>query len=88
MRPTLDRRVGIVYPIRVRSLVEQLRDAYEKTGWTMDRLVEESGLDIDRSALRRKILDVKDPIPMKTEEAEALAQALGVTLVVIPNEAA
>lgn len=69
-------------------MVEQLRDAYEKTGWTMDRLVEESGLDIDRSALRRKILDVKDPIPMKTEEAEALAQALGVTLVVIPNEAA
>lgn len=71
----------------MRTLVEQLRDAYEKTGWTMDKLVEKSGLDIDRSALRRKILDVKDPIPMKTDEAEALARALDVTLVVIGDEA-
>lgn len=87
MRPSLDCRMGTVYPIWVRSLVEQLRDAYLKAKWTMDELVEKSGLDIDRSALRRKILDVKDPIPMKTEEAEALANALGVTLVVIPDEA-
>lgn len=71
----------------MRTLVEQLRDAYEKTGWTMEELVSRSGLDIDRSALRRKILDVKDPIPMKTDEAEALARALDVTLVVIGDEA-
>lgn len=50
----------------------------------MDELVERSGLDLDRSTLRRKLLDVKDPVPMRTEEAEALAQALGVTLVVVP----
>lgn len=68
----------------MRSLVEQLRDAYEKVDWTMDELVERSGLDLDRSTLRRKLLDVKDPVPMRTEEAEALAQALGVTLVVVP----
>ena len=72
----------------MRSLVEQLRDAYEKSKLTMDQLVEASGLDIDRSALRRKILDVKDPIPMRTFEAEALARALGVTLVVLPEDEA
>lgn len=75
-----------MYPERVRTLVEQLRDAYEKTGWTMEHLLVESGLSIDRSSLRRKLLDVDDPIPMKTEEAEALARALDVTLVVLPEE--
>jgi len=78
--------MGIVYPSDgMRTLVEQLRDAYEKSGLTMEQLVERSGLDIDRSSLRRKLLDVKDPIPMKTAECEALAQALGVTLVVMPE---
>lgn len=51
----------------------------------MEELVDRSGLRLDRSTLRRKLLDVKDPVPMKTEEAEALAQALGVTLVVVPE---
>lgn len=78
--------MGMLYPGRVRSLVEQLRDAYEKTELTMEELLAKSGLDLDRSALRRKLLDVKDPIPMKTEEAEALAQALDVTLVVVPED--
>jgi hypothetical protein len=70
----------------VRTLIEQLRDAYEKTGWTMEHLLGQSGLDLDRSSLRRKLLDVDDPIPMKTDEAEALARALDVTLVVVPGE--
>lgn len=72
----------------MRTLVEQLRDAYEKSGWTMEELVQRSGLDLDRSTLRRKILDVRDPVPMRTEEAEALAHALGVTLVVLPDDEA
>lgn len=72
----------------MRTLVEQIRDAYEKSGWTMEELAKRSGLDIDRSTLRRKILDVKDPVAMKTAEAEALAHALGVTLVVLPSEEA
>lgn len=54
----------------------------------MDELRARAGLDIDRSSLRRKLLDVKDPIPMKTEECEALANALEVTLVVVPDEEA
>jgi len=72
----------------VRTLVEQLRDAYEKTDLTMDELLDKSGLKIDRSSLRRKLLDVKDPIPMKTEECEALAHALDVTLVVLGDDEA
>jgi len=51
----------------------------------MDELLERSGLDLDRSSLRRKIMDVPDPIAMKTEEAEALADALGATLVHVPE---
>lgn len=72
----------------MRTLVEQLRDAYEKSGLTMEQLVDKSGLDLDRSSLRRKLLDVKDPVPMKTREAEALARALDVTLVVLPEDEA
>lgn len=75
-----------MYPGNVRTLVEQLRDAYEKTGWTMDELLARSGLDLDRSSLRRKLLDVKDPIAMKTDECEVLARTLDVTLVVLPAE--
>lgn len=52
----------------------------------MEQLLKRSGLQLDRSSLRRKLLDVKDPVPMKTEEAEALANALEVTLVVVPAE--
>ncbi len=74
----------------MRTIVEQLREAYEKahdaSRMTMDDLLEKSGLDIDRSSLRRKLLDVKDPIPMKTEEAEAIARALDHTLVWVPEE--
>lgn len=69
----------------MRTLVEQLREAYAKTEWTMDELLSRSGLNLDRSALRRKLLDVKDPIPMKTDESQALAAALGVTLVWAPE---
>jgi hypothetical protein len=72
----------------MRTLVEQLRDAYEKSGWTMEKLLDESGLDLDRSSLRRKLLDVKDAVPMRTHEAEALARALDVTLVVLPDDEA
>lgn len=90
--PGVDFALGIVYPRVVRTLVEQLRDAYERaheqTKMTMDDLLQRSGLEIDRSSLRRKLLDVKDPIPMKTEECEALAHALGVTLVVVPDDEA
>jgi hypothetical protein len=72
----------------MRTLVEQLRDAYEKSGLTMEQLVERSGLELDRSSLRRKLLAVKDSVPMRTHEAEALARALDVTLVVLPEEEA
>lgn len=71
----------------MRTLVEQLRDAYERTELTMDELLERTGLDLDRSSLRRKLLDVPDPIPMRTEEAEAIAAALDVTIAWASDEA-
>ncbi len=75
-----------------RTLIAQLRSAYERSGWTMEQLLEKSGLDLDRSTLRRKLLvneksKTDRHVPMRTEEAEALASALGVTLVFLPNEA-
>jgi hypothetical protein len=81
-----------LYPLRVnRTIIEQLRGAYERSNWTMDELLERSGLEIDRSTLRRKLLVDKNSktdrnVPMRTDEAEALAHALGVTLVVLPED--
>lgn len=77
----------------MRTIVEQLRDAYVKSGWTMEELVQRSGLRLDRSTLRRKLLVEEDStddrnVPMRTGEAEALAHALGVTLVVLPGSEA
>jgi hypothetical protein len=59
----------------------------------MDELLEQSGLDLDRSTLRRKLLvdegsKTDRHVPMRTSEAEALAKALGVTLVVVPEDGA
>jgi hypothetical protein len=59
----------------------------------MDELLVRSGLDIDRSTLRRKLIVDRNSktdrnVPMRTDEAEALAQALGVTLVVVPDSEA
>jgi len=76
-----------------RTLIAQLRSAYERSGWTMDELLEQSGLDLDRSTLRRKLLvdegsKTDRHVPMRTSEAEALAKALGVTLVVVPEDGA
>lgn len=54
----------------MKTIVEQLRETYKKTDWTMGELLQKSGLDLDRSSLRRKI---SGEIDMKTDEAEVLA---------------
>ncbi len=66
----------------VRTLSEQVRDAFEKTGWSVAELLRRSGLDIDRSSLARKL---SGDLPMKTGEAECLAAVLDVTLAFVPN---
>lgn len=62
----------------VLTLSEQIREAFERSEMTVAELLAKSGLDIDRSALHRRL---KGETPMRTGEAEVLANALGINLV-------
>lgn len=59
-------------------LVEQIRAAQLKNGWSTQQLLDKSDLPIDRSTLHRKL---HGNVPMTDAECEALAKALGITLV-------
>ncbi len=71
----------------MRSLPEQLNDAFERSGLSVQQLsillLEKSGLEIERSSLQRKL---KGKLRLNTDEAQALATVLGVTLVWMPGE--
>jgi len=69
----------------MRSLPEQIRDAWKSSGIELVELIQRSGLDTSASSLSRKL---RGEQVMTTEECQALAAALGVTLVWVPNEAA
>lgn len=58
--------------------MDQIRAAQEKKGWSVQQLLDKSGLPIERSVLHRKL---KGETPATTGECEALAKALEVTLV-------
>jgi len=60
------------------SLREQLRAAWLASGLTMADLVRRSGLRVDACSLSRKLSGAQS---LRTEEAEALARALGVLVV-------
>lgn len=66
----------------VRTITEQLLDAFEKTGWTVAELLSRSGLDIERSSLHRKLHGEQR---MNVDEAQVLATVLGLTLVWMPD---
>lgn len=66
----------------MRSIAEQLRVAFENSGWTVAELLAKSGLKCRRSALQRKLTG---HLKFRTEEAEAIATALGVNLVFMPS---
>lgn len=55
------------------QLHEQIAAAFEKTGWTVGEFREKSGIGIDRSQLSRRL---SGDVPMRTEEAEILVDAL------------
>jgi transcriptional regulator with XRE-family HTH domain len=67
-----------LYTCVVRTITEQLNDALGRKGWSMQELLEKSGLSIDRSSLSRKI---RGELRLNTDEAEALASALETTIV-------
>lgn len=66
----------------MRTIAEQIRDAFESAGISVADLLALSGLDLDRSSLQRKLTGDS---PMKTSEAEALANALRISLVWPPK---
>ena len=57
------------------DLRTELRGAMEARGYTYDRLLQESGLDIDVSSLNRKLNGAQS---LSGDEGLALAKALGV----------
>jgi hypothetical protein len=69
----------------VQTILQQLQTAYTRTGWTMEELtdaLDRAGVKLDRSSLRRQMVG---ETKMRTEVAEALACAMGVTLAVVPD---
>lgn len=60
------------------GLVEQLRMTQRNMGWSVQQLLDKSGLSIERSVLHRKL---NGDTPVTADECQALAYALGITLV-------
>lgn len=60
------------------GLVEQIRSEQLRLGWSMQQLLDSSGLQIDRSTLHRKLTGVW---PTTDSECEALARAMNLTLI-------
>ena len=59
-------------------LVQQIREAQQERGWSVQQLLEKSGLPLDRSSLHRKL---NGDVATTASECEALAKALEITLV-------
>ena len=69
----------------MRALHEQLRDAWEKSELTLDELAEQAGMKQSQGSISRKLNGKQK---LFTDEAEALARVLGVTLVWVPEGSA
>lgn len=65
------------YTYGVLSLIGQVEAERVKRGWSVQRLLDESGLEIDRSGLHRRL---KEEHRATTSECEALAAAMAMTL--------
>lgn len=65
------------------GLVEQIQAAREKAGWSVQKLLDESRLPIDRSVLQRKLTK---ETPFTSDELEACARALGITIAWAPDD--
>ncbi len=68
----------------MKTLAEQLHAALKAKGWSVPQLLKETGWDIDRTSLQRKLSGDQK---LSTEEAQELAEILGCTLVWVPEEA-
>jgi hypothetical protein len=74
----------------MKTLVEQVNSARRRVGWSIAELLQRSGLRLHQTTLRRKLVGDgrkgRTRTGLRTEECEALARALGLTLVVFPTE--
>lgn len=82
MRNVLDVAQCTLYLLGVKTIAEQLRGALTARGWSVQKLLDESGLECDRSSLQRKLSGDQK---LATDEAERLAEILGCTLVWVPS---
>lgn len=69
----------------MRSIAEQLRTALAEKGWSLPRLVEETGLDCTPSSMSRKLGGLQK---LSTDEAQVIADALQATIVWPPRRRA
>jgi transcriptional regulator with XRE-family HTH domain len=63
------------------SLAEQLLTAMKSRGWSIQRLLNESGLDCDRSSLSRKLHGKQW---LSSDEVQVLVNTLEVTVAASP----
>lgn len=68
--------------MRVLSLLDQIREARKRAKWSVQKLRDESGIDVSRSVLQRKLTG---DTPTTAEELECLARALGITIAYAPE---
>lgn len=67
----------------MKTLAEQLNTAFRAKGWTLEHLITESGMDLSRWSMMRKL---RGSQKLTTEECEKLATVLGVTVAWTPPE--
>lgn len=71
-----------LYNGQVKTIREQLLQAFLATGWTYDQLLSKCGLEVDVTSLFRKM---KGEQTLSTTEAESLAIALCTTIAFAPT---
>lgn len=79
---SLDVAQCALYMYGVKSLAEQLHAAMTAKGWSIPRLLKESGLKCDRTSLQRKL---RGKQVLDAEEIQALVNVLEVNVVAIPD---
>jgi len=66
------------------TIAKQLYDAVRATGLNWTEFCRENGLSIDRSNLRKMLID---DATMSTAQAEEVAEAVGLEFIVVPRRA-
>lgn len=79
----LDDAECALYSWWVSSIPEQILAATKARGWTVAQLLRESGLDMSRSSLQRKL---RGEVTLYETELRALVDTLQITVAVVPSD--